>query len=262
MFIRFLRILIKGPLVALFISLFFVFGILNKIIFFYSPSLRKTFAQRNTQWTSWACRFTFGYIGNYDLKQKPKGHLLICNHMSYMDVLVIASRVPTLFVTSTEMRDTLFLGWITRLGECLYVNRRSHKNINNEIQTIQDWISKGFNVLIFPEATTSDSITLRPFKSSLLQIAQNGNIPITAYCLKYNYLNSKVASNADKSGNIAWFENASFLPHVFKQFMNRSVHFDLVEVDHFLSSELPERKQLMNRLFNVISDEFYKSASS
>ncbi len=247
----------KGPLIAFFILLFFTFGILNKILFFYSPFIRKTVAQRNTQWTSLLCRYIFGYHGIYDLKNKPKGNLLICNHMSYMDVLVIASKFPTLFVTSTEMRDVPFLGWITRIGECLYVNRRSHKSMKDEIQLIQSWIGKGFNVLIFPEATTSDGVTLRPFKSSLLQIAQSGTIPITAYCLKYNLLNSVPTSDADKVDNIAWFENASFLPHVFRQFMNKSVGFKLTEVDHFLSSEIRERKGLMNRLSEKISTEFY-----
>jgi 1-acyl-sn-glycerol-3-phosphate acyltransferase len=178
-----------------------------------------------------------------------------------MDVLVIASKVPTLFVTSTEMRDTPFLGWITRLGECLYVNRRSHKNINNEIKNIQAWLNKGFNVLIFPEATTSNGFQLRPFKSSLLQIAQNGIVHITAYCLKYEKLNGNKLTEQKMTDVVSWFENASFLPHVFKQLMNKSVSFSLTEVDYFLSNSEPDRKAMVTRLEKNISDEFYKSVS-
>ncbi len=259
MFIKGLRILYKGPLVASFVVLFFIIGILNKIIFWFSPYLRKSLAQRNTQWTSWICRQIIGYQGQYQIKQIPQGHLIICNHLSYMDVLVIASKIPTLFVTSTEMRDTPFLGWITRMGECLYVNRRSHKNLNQEILTIQNWINKGFNVLIFPEATTSNGIALKPFKSSLLQISQNGTIPISAYCLKYTHLDDGIITEQTMTATISWFENASFLPHVFKQFMNQKVIFSLTEVDCFLSNSMPDRKSIVHRLEKKISEEYYKS---
>ena len=261
MLIKLVRLILKGPLVAAFIILFFITGLLNKILFFYSPYLRKCLAQRNTQWTSWICRHLIGYTGDYRINHIPKGNLIICNHMSYMDVLVIASKIPTLFVTSTEMRDTPFLGWITRLGECLYVNRKSHKNINTEIKDIQDWINRGFNVLIFPEATTSNGVELRPFKSSLLKISQNGTVPVTAYCLKYTGLNGSKASAEQIMNNISWFENASFLPHVFKQFMNKHVEFLLVEVDHFISNPELDRKSVVLRLETVIQDEFYKTVS-
>lgn len=261
MLFKLIRFLIKGPLVASIIVLFFATGLLNKLLFFYSPYLRKCLAQRNTQWTSWICRHLIGYTGEYRINKIPQGNLIICNHMSYMDVLVIASKIPTLFVTSTEMRDTPFLGWITRLGECLYVNRRSHKNINTEIKDIQDWIHKGFNVLIFPEATTSNGVELRPFKSSLLKISQNGTVPLTAYCLKYIGLDGTIATPEQIKSNISWFENASFLPHVFKQLMNKQVRFTLVEVDQFVSSPELDRKAVVQRLETGIQQEFYRAVS-
>jgi 1-acyl-sn-glycerol-3-phosphate acyltransferase len=256
MLIKLLRLLWKGPLTAFIILIFFLFGIINKIIFFPSVKIRKTLAQRNTQWAALICRYIIGYRGTYKIKSNPMGHLLICNHMSYMDVLVIASKVPTLFVTSLEMKNTPFLGWITQLGECLYVNRRSHKNLNHEIQTIQNWINQGFNVLIFPEATTGNGTKIKAFKSSLLQISQNGNIPITAYCLKYLRLNSKKTNAKDMLENICWYENAAFIPHLFKQFMNKKVQFELIEVDHFQSNLYTERKSLVSRLESSIGTEY------
>lgn len=250
------RIVIKGPLVALAVTIFFAFGILNKIVFFPSPKIRKYVAQRNTQWTSWVCRHLIGYYGHYKIKSIPKGHILICNHMSYMDVLVIASKIPTLFVTSLEMKNTPFLGWITQIGECLYVNRRSYKNLNEEISVIQAWLKKGFNIIIFPEATTSDGVHLKPFRSSLLQVSQNENIPITSYCIKYTHLNNKKVTDLDLIQNISWTENRSFLPHVFQQFSNQSVNFELVELDSFYSKEYPDRKSLMHRLESKIKSEY------
>lgn len=259
MFAKLILILIKGPLVIICILGFFIIGIFNKIVFLPFPKFRKFLAQRNTQWACWICRHIIGYYGNYDLKTIPKGHILICNHMSYMDILVIASKIPTLFVTSLEMKNTPFLGWITQIGECLYVNRRSYKNLNEEISVIQDWLNKGFNVLIFPEATTSNGVNLKPFKSSLLQVAQNGKVAITSYCLKYTKLNSNSVKPEDLTNNISWFENKDFLPHVLKQLSNRSVSFELKELDSFYSDEHPDRKVLVHRLESKIKAD-YKSS--
>ncbi len=259
MYFRYLRILVKGPLVLISVLMFFVVGIFNKIVFYPFPRFRKFLAQRNTQWTSWACRKVIGYNGEYKIDFIPRGHMLICNHMSYMDVLVIASKIPTLFVTSLEMKKTPFLGWITQIGECLYVNRRSYKNLSNEIAVIQDWLKMGFNVLIFPEATTSNGVDLKPFKSSLLQISQNESVPITSYCLKYKKLNSIDVKAEDLIHNITWFENESFLPHIFRQFSNQSVTFELKQMDNFNSSEHPDRKTLMNRLESKIKTEYTSS---
>ncbi len=259
MITKILRILIKGPIVAICVLGFFIIGIFNKIVFYPLPRFRKYLAQRNTQWTSWVCSRVIGYFGTHDIKTIPKGHILICNHMSYMDVLVVASKIPTLFVTSLEMKNTPFLGWITQIGECLYVNRRSYKSLNKEISVIQDWLKKGFNVLIFPEATTSDGVNLRPFKSSLLEISQNQNIPITAYCVKYTKLNNIKVTPAELKNNISWFENKAFLPHVFTQFANRSVSFELKELETVYSSEFPDRKSLVSRLESNIKGEYKKS---
>jgi lyso-ornithine lipid O-acyltransferase len=234
MIVNLLRILVKGPLVVLTLILFFILGLLNKILFIWSTNLRKSLAQRNTQWTSWVCAKLIGYFGTYNIGPVPKGSLIICNHMSYMDVLVIASKIPTLFVTSVEMKNTPFLGWITQIGECLYVNRKSHKNLNHEIETIQNWIKNGFNVLIFPEATTSNGVDLKNFKSSLLQVAHNTDIQITTYCLKYIKLNNKSVTKENLIHNITWFEAASFLPHALKQLTNKSVTFELTEIERFL----------------------------
>lgn len=257
--LKLFRLIWKSPFVILCILLFFLLGIINKILFYPFPTFRKNLAQRNTLCATWICRKIIGYRGIYRLNKIPQGHLIICNHMSYMDILVIASKVPTLFVTSLDMKHTPFLGWITQIGECLYVNRKSHKNINQEIKIIQTWINKGFNVLIFPEATTSDGTRPKQFKSSLLQISQNGDIPITAYCLKYTHLNHQKTSKEDMIQNIAWFEKAGFLPHVLKQLMNANVTFELLEVDSFRSTEFIDRKPLVLRLEKKITEEYLKT---
>ena len=62
--------------------------------------------------------------GSGKLAQPHRGHLMVANHLSYVDVLVIASLTPSVFVTSVELRNTLLLGQLARLSGSLFVERR------------------------------------------------------------------------------------------------------------------------------------------
>lgn len=93
--------------------------------------------------------------------------LIVSNHLSYIDILIFSSLFKSLFVTSVEMKNTPFLGFVTRLGGCLYVERRSRANLKNEILELTNALLQGFNIGIFPEATSTNGEMVLPFKSPL-----------------------------------------------------------------------------------------------
>ncbi|MDZ4121096.1 MAG: 1-acyl-sn-glycerol-3-phosphate acyltransferase, partial [Candidatus Cloacimonadaceae bacterium] len=55
---------------------------------------------------------------------KENNHLIVANHVSYTDIIVLSSIFPFVYITSVEMGENPFLGDITRLGGCLYTNRK------------------------------------------------------------------------------------------------------------------------------------------
>ena len=60
-----------------------------------------------------------------------QNYLIVANHLSYLDVVLMAAWQPAAFVTSVEIKNTPFLGQITDTGGCLYVERRSKDNIHH-----------------------------------------------------------------------------------------------------------------------------------
>lgn len=232
---------------------FFIIGLLNQLFFFFNEEIRKTVAQRNTQWACYLHLLIFNIKVDYKIsKPFPKGSLLVCNHLSYTDIFVIASKFPTLFVTSLEMKRKPFLGWITQLGECLYVDRKSHKNINNEVEFIQQKLSNGFNVLIFPESTTSNGLKIKPFKSSLLKVADGSSHPLITYCLKFTHVNHKsVTSN--QLPKLAWHSEESFFTHVIRLLTIISINCELKEIERVTPIHFTNRKSLTEHLFQQVS---------
>lgn len=252
-----LRVFTKTPLLVFIISIFFILGILNKCLFFFSKKLRQSVAQRNTQWACKCCLKVFNIKVQYKLSQIPTGALLVSNHISYTDVLIIASKIPTLFVTSLELKRTPFLGQITWLGECLYVNRLSHKDLSHEIHDLKKTLQNDHNVLVFPEATTSDGLTIKPYKSSLLKVTDHLSAPIFNYCTKYTHTN-QTPLDANNKTSLSWTNKQSFLGHAIKLMSYRSIQADFLEVNHFMSSDFKDRKELAQNLYQNTT-EIYNS---
>ncbi len=120
--------------------------------------------------------------------------LFVCNHVSYLDVLVIASSHPSLFVTSVEIRDTPFLGGLARLGGCLFVERRSRERLSQEKSEITDALQQGISVTVFPEATSTDGEAVLPFKAALFDCAIQAGVPVVVAHIDYPRINGQKPS--------------------------------------------------------------------
>jgi 1-acyl-sn-glycerol-3-phosphate acyltransferase len=138
------------------------------------------------------------------------GKFIVSNHLSYVDVLILSRELPSLFITSTEIRDTFFLGRICKLAGCFFVERRREKrNLStkeSELKLMRDKFEQGFNIFLFPEGTSSDGQKVLPFKGTFFQLAVDTNTPVQPICLKY------IGVNADF---VPWYGNMTFPDHLF-----------------------------------------------
>ncbi len=82
--------------------------------------LRRNFLTRNC---SFASRRLLALLGirmhvrhPERLQGRSSGALVVSNHVSYIDILVIASLAPSVFITSVELGSTPFLGMLARTG--------------------------------------------------------------------------------------------------------------------------------------------------
>ena len=138
----------------------------------------------------------------------PARGVLICNHVSYVDILVLVSLAPAVFVAKREVKSWPVMGLLAQMGGTLFIDRqrRTHVGaVNDEIETALD---DGALVIIFPEGTSSDGRTVLPFKSSLLEPATQQKPPLTVGRLHY------VRENGDDDAAIGYWGDAVFFPHL------------------------------------------------
>lgn len=174
--------------------------ILNRIVSFYSKIL---------------CAIINIKI-HFDLAgvDSQKNYFIVANHLSYLDILVVTTLIPTSFVTSIEMKNTPLLGQICQLAGCLFVERRSRKNISGEIKEIEQALTAGLNVMVFPEATSTNGEKILDFKRSLFQAPISSKSNILPLTFNYTCIDDEPVSAANRD-LVCWYGDMEFFPHLY-----------------------------------------------
>lgn len=182
-------------------------------------------------------------------------YLIVSNHLSYLDILIISSFFPTCFVTSNEMKETPFLGQMCLLGGCLFVERRSRAGITGEIKELTDALDDGLNVVIFPEATSTNGEAVIRFRRPLFQAAINARSKVLPLCLNYRTLDGEKLNlrNRDK---VFWYGDMPFLDHALKLFSHKSVVAELTVMKSLNASDFQDKNSLADKCYELVSEEF------
>jgi len=96
------------------------------------------------------------------------GELLIGNHVSWLDIPVLAGATGCAFISKAEIRGHPFLRWIADQNLTIYVDRAERRQIHDQARSILDGLKREQPLALFPEGTVGDGGTLLPFKPSLL----------------------------------------------------------------------------------------------
>jgi 1-acyl-sn-glycerol-3-phosphate acyltransferase len=118
----------------------------------------------------------------------PGGALLVCNHVSWLDIYLIYAAQRVHFVSKAEVRTWPVAGWLARKTGTLFIERGRRADTARINTEMQDLLRHGAWVAVFPESTTSDGRGLRRFMPSLLQPAVELNCPVVPAALRYRTL--------------------------------------------------------------------------
>lgn len=98
--------------------------------------------------------------------------VFISNHVSWVDILAIAGSSGSAFVAKAEIRRAPVVGWLCTLNRTVFVSREDRMGVAEQINRLKEAIADTWSVCIFPEGTTTDGVSLLPFKSPLLRILE------------------------------------------------------------------------------------------
>ena len=94
--------------------------------------------------------------------------VFVANHLSWVDIPVLAGATGSAFVAKSELRDVPLIGWLCQLNHTIFVRREDRMTVIAQIEEIRAAFARGWAVTMFPEGTTGDGVSILPFKAALL----------------------------------------------------------------------------------------------
>ncbi|WP_246845252.1 1-acyl-sn-glycerol-3-phosphate acyltransferase [Bdellovibrio sp. NC01] len=192
------------------------------------------------------------------VKNKPKDgdkFLLVSNHMGFIDILLMCSIFPMLFITSNEMRETPFLGLLTEMGGCMYVERRSRTRIIEEMKSMTDALQKGFRIVLYPEATSHNGECVLPFKRTLMMAASHAGVPIQPAVVNFRKVNGEEWTMKYRD-SLCWYGDIPFATSLWKSLTLRSVDAEIEFLEQIHTSPEDDRGLVADKAHKMISEKF------
>ena len=175
-------------------------------------------------WLHVWCRFACRVLGIHVrlCGSMPRSGLLVCNHLSYLDIIVLSSITPCVFVAKANVAAWPLFGWLTRAAGTIFADRRRKLSAAAAIEEIREAMAEGALVVLFPEGTSSDGSGILPFKSALLQPALDLGCNITAAAIDYSLSRGSVADE------ICYWRDMTLVPHLLNLFTKPVIKSKLV----------------------------------
>ena len=124
----------------------------------------------------WTRRFLAGAawiigVRPYVTGREPGRHsLLVANHMSWLDIVVLGGWIGSAFVSKDELGHS-FMHWLADQNHTVYVKRSHRKGAKDQAIALSRALERDQPVTVFPEGTTGPGTHLLPFRSTLLEAA-------------------------------------------------------------------------------------------
>lgn len=126
----------------------------------------------------------------------------ISNHVSWIDILVLAGASGTAFVAKHELSEVPVIGWLCGLNRTVFVKRENRMGVAEQINALREALADNWSVTVFPEGTTTDNRSLLPFKTSLLSMLEPPppGVLVQPVMLDYGAAGEEIGWVGDESG--------------------------------------------------------------
>ncbi len=189
----------------------------------------------------------------------PSAGLIVCNHLSYVDILVISSLTGAVFVSKSDVLKWPVFGWFAQRGGTLFVQREKRGDVARIATQMKGVLDDGTMLVLFPEGTTSDGREVLPFKSSLMEPITQADLPVVAAAVDYRLHDGTVGKD------VAYWGDMTLVPHLLNLFTKEHIEAfvtfapakivtgDRKQIARDLQAEVAALKQEMNQQLEAVA---------
>lgn len=174
----------------------------------------------------------------------------VSNHLGYLDVAVLASRMRCCFVAKSETARWPIVGLLIRQMGTIFVDRGHVGGLGGVVDRMVEAVRVGHGVTFFPEGTSSDGARVLRFKASLFEAAARTHYPVSCGSVWYG----TPAGQPPAGLSVCWWGDMTLGGHFWKLLqiprVRAAVTFDDCPVRG------ADRKQLADAAFSAVRRRF------
>ena len=168
--------------------------------------------KRRAEWAQYTAKAIMAGVGiHYRVEGTPPTHgLVVSNHLSYLDVLILSAAMPCFFVAKIEIGGWPIFGWSAHVSGTIFLDRTSKESAMSVADQMVERLKQPIPVLLFPEGTSTDGSQVIPFHPRLIDPATSTGTQITTAAVRY------VVKDGTPEKELCWYGDETFTTHLLK----------------------------------------------
>lgn len=175
---------------------------------------------------------------------------LVTNHLSLVDVVVLARTVGCVFVSREDVQRVGVLGIMAKAMNTIFIDRAKLRDTHRVNELIDAALDKGYGVHFFAESRISQDAQVHPFKPPLLEPAVRRGMPVHYAAISYR----TPAGSPPAKQVIVWLDGVSLAQSILQ--VLRLPSFDAIISFGDAPLTAPDRKELAEKLYRATLERF------
>jgi len=184
--------------------------------------MRRAIPNKFNRYLCWLFGIRISVIGT---PIQDRGVLMIANHTSYFDILILGATARVSFVAKSEVASWPFFGMMSRLQESIFVERARRSRAGVARDELRERLRDGDALALFPEGTSTDGNRVIAFKSALFGSVEAplgtdacGHplyVPVQPISISYVGIHGMPMGRENRP-LYAWYGDMELLPHLWE----------------------------------------------
>lgn len=149
----------------------------------------------------------------------PTEGVLVSNHLSYTDILVLGSCIPLVFIAKFEVKSWPVIGLLTEFAGSIYIKRDLRSDVARVAKEMPAVLESGAMLAFYPEGTSTGGDRVLSFRTPLLAPASERGWTITPAALRYEL----APGDGSVEEEVAYWRDMEFGPHLLNLLGKRRI---------------------------------------
>jgi lyso-ornithine lipid O-acyltransferase len=150
------------------------------------------------------------------------GYVVIANHVSYVDGIVLGSIFPIVFVSKREVKKWPIVGQWNVLCGTIFINRQRKNEVGTMVREMTRKLRQEANILLFPEGTSTNGEKMLPFQTVPLAAPLRSRSIIVPVTLAYTTIDEQPVTAVNRDF-VYWYGDMDFVTHFWNLLGRRGV---------------------------------------